>query len=519
MAENFDFLFYYLEKENISIDKSEFEFQIKSHPDYPSLLAIADALSFFNINNGAMRVEISQIEFLPNLFVALLRGENNMPQLYFIEEISGNYFCKNDKKTISITKQQLEHRWLNLVLFVEKPDVEISKSRSVLSWIAPLVYLGCFLLVLNSFKFHMYSGLFFIFPALGILFSVAALKDLFGAKSQLISNFCNISATTSCDSIISSTKWKFFEWVSFSDLSIIFFATQFLGLFAFILTGNCSYFFVIQSFILCFSIPVILLSLYFQKFVEKKWCPICLVIIGIVLFELGYLFLAKQGGFSISIRAIILFLFVFLSVSFIWIVLKKILESQKNLKEFQFKANRFIRNYEIFKNNLFSKRKVFFPEIPIIIGNKESKTIITIISSPFCGHCKKAHDVLEQIVENHSDNLQVQIILKVDLKNQSEENKLFFRSLYKIHSLNDTAIFIKALKDWFNITDLPVWFSKYPLSINDSFDEIMQTHYNWCDRNSLNFTPAIFINGFEYPELYERENLEYFINELIEDEF
>jgi hypothetical protein len=39
------------------------------------------------------------------------------------------------------------------------------------------------------------------------------------------------------------------------------------------------------------SIPVLLLSLYYQKFIEKKWCPICLVIASIVLLEIGYLFL------------------------------------------------------------------------------------------------------------------------------------------------------------------------------------------------------------------------------------
>lgn len=51
MNENFNSLFQYLEKENITIYKTEFEFQIQSHPEYPSLLSIAAALSFFNIDN------------------------------------------------------------------------------------------------------------------------------------------------------------------------------------------------------------------------------------------------------------------------------------------------------------------------------------------------------------------------------------------------------------------------------------------------------------------------------------
>ena len=85
MIQNFNFLFQYLEKEDINIDKTEFEYQIQSHPDYPSLLSIADTLSFFNIDNGALRVDVSEIDLLPSRFIALLSEENNNPQLTFIE--------------------------------------------------------------------------------------------------------------------------------------------------------------------------------------------------------------------------------------------------------------------------------------------------------------------------------------------------------------------------------------------------------------------------------------------------
>lgn len=49
MPENYNYLFQYLEKENITIDKKEFEFQIQSHPDYLPFLAIVDTLTFLDI--------------------------------------------------------------------------------------------------------------------------------------------------------------------------------------------------------------------------------------------------------------------------------------------------------------------------------------------------------------------------------------------------------------------------------------------------------------------------------------
>ena len=69
MDQDFTHLFDYLQKEQITIDKAEFEFQIKSHPDYPSLLAISDTLSFFSIDNLATRLGSNQIDLLPERFM------------------------------------------------------------------------------------------------------------------------------------------------------------------------------------------------------------------------------------------------------------------------------------------------------------------------------------------------------------------------------------------------------------------------------------------------------------------
>ena len=61
MTDNYNYLYQYLEKEEIIIDKKEFDFQIKFHPDYPSLLAIVDTLIFCNIDNCPICLGRSEI--------------------------------------------------------------------------------------------------------------------------------------------------------------------------------------------------------------------------------------------------------------------------------------------------------------------------------------------------------------------------------------------------------------------------------------------------------------------------
>lgn len=525
MTENFNYLFQYLEKKNIKVDKTEFLFQIQSHPDYPSILSIADALSFFNIKNGVIRIDSDKIEQLPEHFIAVLIEENDRPTLdtalYFVEQKGANYFCTKDKKPSEIAKAKLESRWNGVALLLEKTENEEAQKHTNNNWFWTLQILALllFLLVLFQNETAFTNNLFFVFPIVGILFSVAALKDLFGTKSELLNNFCNLTASTSCESVVGSNKWKFFEIVSFSDLSIAFFSFQFLGLFFSFLSNTSTSFFQIQEILLFCSIPVIFISLYYQKFVEKKWCPICLVIISIVLLELGYLIVFQNLQFTISTKALVDFGFVFLSVILIWSSLKKLLISQKELKEFHIKGNRFMRNYVIFKNTLVSKQKIQLPESYLLFGNKESKTIITIISNPFCSHCKDAHEIIETILEKHYNDLQIQIILKSNFEKENEESKNLFRSLINIYRNEGEANFTKALKTWFVSKNKYDWFTMFPLTSTTEFDLQLKNQYKWCEENDFSFTPTIFINGYEYPEMYDRDNLEYFINELLEDSF
>ncbi|WP_086476616.1 hypothetical protein [Arenibacter amylolyticus] len=69
----------YLATQKIKIDKNEFAFLCKSHPDYPSLLAVSDTLKFFRINNGVLFVSSPEIELLPNVFIAKLNTERPNP--------------------------------------------------------------------------------------------------------------------------------------------------------------------------------------------------------------------------------------------------------------------------------------------------------------------------------------------------------------------------------------------------------------------------------------------------------
>lgn len=522
MTENFSFLFQYLKKENINIDQNEFIFQVKSHPDYPSLLAFSDTLHFFNILNGAMTIAISDLALLPDRFVSLLKEDGSKSQLYCLEKKGEEYFCYKDKHWEFISSSSLEARWDNVVLLVEKEGYirEVSSSNHIILKVIFFLCFGLFVAIIFQMEKSLYINLFFMFPLIGFLFSIAALKDFFGTKNEILTDFCNITSSTSCSSIVSSDKWKIFKFINFSDLSILLFSSQFFGLLLFLFSGNSDDFFSIQKILLLGSIPVILLSLYYQKFIEEIWCPICLVIIGLILLELGYVIFIYNTIFNISAQSLNEFGLVSTFLILVWFLLKNVITEQNKLKELQFEGIRFMRNYEIFKKVLISGKKIELADSPIVLGNKESNIEIAMITSPFCGHCEKVHDILEKIVEGNKEKLKIKILINADIDTLDDEKKTFFRVLMSIYIVKGEAEFVEALHYWFNNKNLKNWIDMFNFDFkNEGIDSIYQLQNQWCIENGTFATPAIFLNGYKYPRSYKREDLQFLVKDFIEDNF
>ncbi len=516
---NFDYLFQYLERENISIDKTEFLFQVQSHPDYPTLLSISDTLTFFDIENGVLKLDFDSFEFLPNRFVTFL---DDSSQLYLVERTQDHtyiYFDSNKIKSLDLF--QLKNNWREIVFLVEKPETEIieKSNRKRIQLLFPALCTILLFVVLFLLKVDLKVYLFFIFPTVRIIFSIASLKNLFGTKSDFFNNFCNISSTSSCSDVLSSKKWKLFEYINLSDVSFVFFVFQFFLFFFSIIINSINDFFQIQKIFLSLAMPVILLSIYYQMKIEKKWCPICLSISLILIVELVFIHLLFSGDSRLSINYISITALNFSLVSYGWYIGRDSLTEHKNLKEFQLKANRFMRNYPLFKSSLLFKPKVELVNSPIVLGNDSCKTEITIITSPFCGHCKTAHFILEKIYESHREDIKIKIIINTNIDNQTEKKKVFFRILLSIYLQKGEREFIDALNYWFNNQSIELWLEKYKMKYNqEQIDYLYRVSNIWCEQNRFTFTPAIFINGYIYPKTHYREDLKFYINEIIEDE-
>ena len=514
-------VFQYLKKENITINKSEFLFQHRVHPDYPKLLSVVDTLNFLNIPANAFHITQEEYSLLPEYFISYLNLDKSIRPYLIKTEAKAKYTIYKGKKRISLSEHDLSDHTNGVFLLIEKEDNTIFNFSSEILKRIPLLLLTSLLIALLLIKgSNIFSNIFFLsLSILGLYLSATTLKDIFGIKNSLIDNICNISAKTNCTTLINSGKQSFFRYINFSDLSLLFFSGQILGMFVFLISDMEIQFFAVQKLLLYCAIPFISLSIFYQLFIVHKWCLICLSIILILVTELIYLSIFfKNISFQNTEIFFLCGIIIFSLITF-WQWVKNSLLKQKKLQEFFIEGNRLAMDYNIFKNTLTATNKLHFPHSVFEAGNAKADKTLSISTNPFCAYCKEAHQLAKKIAKKHSGKLSIKIILNIDLISLDNDLKTeFCRRLVSAYSVNSEK-FTEALDYWFEQEDIIKWNKKYGnISISDDAEEILKSHHFWALNNKFQFTPAIFIDGFPFPKKFDRKYLPYYIEEFLEDD-
>lgn len=514
-------LFLYLKKINVQINKKEFIIQFESHPEYPSLLAISDTLHFFNVINGALHVNQSEIDSLPKIFITKL-NDTHENALTFVETHKENhsYRIYNHSKTSTITKDVLLEKWKGIVFLVEN-NVKKHTNAKKYTWTHFLLFC-CFISIIFLLKhpfFKLQQLLFLVFPLIGFLFSLAALKNIFNINHTFIDTICNGENSKNCESVINASHWKILEKVNFSDLSITFFFFQVVTLAFAGFTNTLDFFFQLQKLLLFAAIPILLMSLYYQKFIAKQWCSICISIIGVVITELIYVVSLFEFNFELATNFYHynFYLFSYLLVLVSWNSLKDTLININTLRSELVQANRFKRNYSIFKNTLISHPKFVVPQTSLVFG-KGTKLTIDFITSPYCGFCKAPTEMLRGFLEKYGKHITVRFIYNVNLEIRNDTSKQFLRNLIYIQQKFGNEKFFNALDYWYETKNHEKWLKKYQQEFDPkTIYKTLKLQRLWCIENKFTFTPCIFLNGYAHPKMYAISDIKYFIEELIDD--
>ncbi|SHJ33179.1 vitamin K epoxide reductase family protein [Aquimarina spongiae] len=502
----------YLKQENIVLDKEAFNFRLLTHPNYPGLSSIVNTLEYFDITCDAYQVDIKNLNSTPDHYLTFLKGRYGKQDLHHVQKKDNTYYLDTQKTSIA----HLKNRWKGIVLLLEGKTNQTSKNSAKTRSLIPILGISSLLIFIGLIVNYntVLESLFYIFPLTGLVLSILSLKHIFQIENPVFDKFCKISTNSDCNSVINSKKWKIFEKISFSDISLIFFLSQLVSYFALSIADYTSAFFAYQTTILYCSLAIIAASIYFQKFVEKKWCPICLGISAILIIEAVYIQYLIEFKHHYNTNALLLFGAIVLGLTFSWTHLKKLFNRLRFLEEIEIKSTRFLRNYSVFKTAILKTHSID----PITLNSNNADLTITLITNPFCDYCQQAHSLLEKIKAKYPNRVSLDLLLNIDIEDEYEEYKLVCQRMITMQLNNKGQQFLAALHDWFEDENPNGWLVKYDLEIDENkANKTLITQKQWCIQNQVDFTPAVLINGYKYPLIYDIEHLDYFIQDLLND--
>ncbi|OYY07294.1 MAG: hypothetical protein B7Y66_12875 [Sphingobacteriia bacterium 35-36-14] len=152
-------------------------------------------------------------------------------------------------------------------------------------------------------------------------------------------------------------------------------------------------------------------------------------------------------------------------------------------------------------------------ELGITIGNPNAKHTIIKVCNPYCGPCAMAHPDIEKIIEDNSD-IKAQIIFTAT-NQENDRGAKPVKHLLAISEKGDENLTKTALDDWYLAKEknYDVFANKYPMNgeLDKQTDKINQMK-DWCEKVKIEYTPTIFIDGWELPKGYQIKDINYFLS-------
>ena len=171
-------------------------------------------------------------------------------------------------------------------------------------------------------------------------------------------------------------------------------------------------------------------------------------------------------------------------------------------------------NGEIFDTLLKKQNPVTLSAdgLGIDIGNPAATNTIIKVCNPYCGPCAKAHEKIEAILENNH-NVKMKLIFTTPDKETHPSIKPTRHLMAIAQNTGDEQKLKKSLDDWYlpDKKNYDLFAAKYPMN-----GELLQqgnkieAMAQWCNEMEIKATPTIFINGYQLPDAYSIEDLQYF---------
>jgi len=489
---------------------------ILSHPDHPSLLSIVDTMDKYDVKYSPVKFVKSDFQNIPTpaIIQVIKYGQSQFYVLKDFDDKIVTYFNEIGE----IAKEEITQfikGWTGIVLLVEKTetskeiDIEHKTRKNILGkvFLAILVLLllaGISISIFGSSEkdsLLLANSIYAILKTIGLVTSIFLLWYEVDQYNPILQKFCASTKKVNCNAVLSS-EYAYIPGTSISIGSLVF-AYFFGSLSYLVIQGFSNDSLFAMGTVSFLTIPFIFLSFYYQAVVIKNWCKFCLIIQGILLFEVGTSIFFSVYISQIYFSHIILFLSSLLVPIIGWYYLKPLLENAKERDLFKNNLSKLKNNKTVFESLLVKSSKVSkYPnDLGIILKNTDSKYKVIKVCNPYCGPCADAHPILDALFDKGIIDLQ--IIFTAKPQDYLAKPVIHFLAIEE--KSKNQVITKAALDDWYNSKnkDYDTFSKSYPMNGELELQDIkIQKMREWCDAEHIRYTPTIFIDGYKLPDQY-----------------
>ena len=498
-----------------------------TNPNFPSLLSVSEVLEKYNIDCIAVEVDSKRLKEMPVPFIA----ECKDGELVVVQSVDDIVKLKNEsRRQESIPFKDFLKLWSGVLLVPEKnkkstePNYNENRYKdkflSLVKIILIAFLISLFITIVtkninNDPNIAISVIVLLAIKIIGLGIGILLVREEMGSSSKILNAVCSTNNTFDCKTVLNSKYTKFFRGeVSVNALVCSYFLSTLSVFLIFLGSQDILYF---LSFFGLITIPIVLVSLFYQFVTLKKICKICLIIQALLIVEFAICFKSDilQTNYSHLDVIVPSFLFIFVT----GILGYKWSKSFSSLRQERYLLRRDLARFKLDKNVfgtiLLKSKKINIPSknLGISFVNKNSKINVLKICNPYCNPCADSHPILEDLYRKNLINLQ---IIYVSTLQDEDIRQYPVKHFLAIHKFKDEETSMSVLSDWY-LSEEKAYESlcrKYPLNGElNGHDKHVEEMLNWCNTQGIVHTPSVFIDGYELPSQYSLKDFKALILE------
>lgn len=487
--------------------------EISTHPDYPAMTAVTDFLDAGNMHYNAVQADASYIH------------EFNYPLLAHIQQPGNQYLHIIPNATEWDRQNEITQHWSGIVLYPERNASWQNEQNSSYEREAFKNKVFTTVLITTAFGLLVASVaeqaniaiiIFGLFSLIGLVISIFLLGAELGYQSQLVKQVCGAISGGGCEKVLKSKYAKGAFGITPADVSVLYFATQFI---LYLLSPWFANFLNCLLFISIAGVPIAAWSIYIQSVKVKQWCALCLGVVGVLLLQAALVFFLPQLLIFISSFPVIIFFAVLIFLIISLYPVKGLIKTNKTnqhklaeLKKWKTDAGLFITQWQqeqqvdstIWDNDL-------------LLGNPNAPVLITVACNPYCGPCAKAHVQLDDLLHRFPNKVKIVVRFLCNANDETDKRSIAVKAiLQQAETINDNTVLQQMLSDWFALMNFEKWSEKWKTKIDVDVKSKLLAHSKWVTDSNIQFTPTFFINDKKLPGRYGLQDMEILLPQLCE---